>query len=494
MVNSDKGRKESSLVSRIIETAGSVRFGIVLLILIVVTSFLGMVIRQHNVPGFDSYFAELGPFQRALFSVLGFFDIYHTWYFYALLAFLSLNILCASIERFPKTLRFITNRNHAPSSEWVKGRDIHAAFDLNETRGAAGERISRSCRSAGFRKFTVTENEGRTIFYAEKGAWNRLGAYPVHVALLTILLGGLLSSLFGFTGEMSLSRGQTTDEIISTVYRDGRPGLIKRKLPFSVHCTDLEQRLKDPRGSIEISNSLDWVTRLEISDGSGKTEAVVRLNRPFDFRGYRFFHSTYLPIGKARSVLIQVVQQGGNARDISLRQNGSATLSDGTRLRFIDFRANLNPDERTGDENSTSFQNPAAIIEVTSPDGSKRTAYVFRKNRKSAESSLNAFEGLDMRLMDFERVSETHILFVQHDPGTAVLYTGFFLLVLSLAAVFFFSHKRIWIVVEETSDDALRITLGGDTNREHLSFERKFWDLVDSVKIQGGSAKASGER
>jgi cytochrome c biogenesis protein len=177
-------------------------------------------------------------------------------------------------------------------------------------------------------------------------------------------------------------------------------------------------------------------------------------------------------------VLIRVAREGGKVREISLKQNESAKLPDGSEIRFIDFRANLDPERQIGDENSPFFQNPAAIVELTSPEGSKRTAYVFRKNRKSAESSLNSFEGLDMSLVDFERVSETHVLFVQYDPGTAILYAGFLMLALSLAAVFFFSHRRVWIVIEDGPNDDLRVTIGGDTNRNQMSFERKFRKIV----------------
>ena len=478
MADKHREASESTLAWKAIETAGSVRFGIVLLNLIVAASMLGMLIRQHNVPGFDSYLSELNPFWRVLFGLLGFFDIYHTWYFYLLLALLALNILFASIERFPKTFRLIRNPNIAPSADWVAARDLHATLELTDAQSEAAGSITEACRRSGFRKVTSTVGDGRTNLFTEKAAWNRLGAYPVHVALLTILLGGLLSSLLGFTGEMSLSKGETSDAIISTIYREGQPGIIYRKLPFSVHCTDLEQKLKDPKGSIEVKNTLDWLTRIEIKDGTVNREAVVSLNHPFDHRGYRFFHSTFLPIGKARSILIRVTPEDGEPRDIRLALNGSTVLADGTKIRFIDFRANLNPDRSTGDENSTSYENPAAILIVTSPEGSDRTAYVFRKTRFTPESSINSVKDLDMRLMDFEPVSETHVLFVQYDPGTEVLYAGFLLLVLSLLAVFLFSHRRIWIAIEDGEGGTVRVTLGGDTNRNHIAFEKQFAEIV----------------
>jgi cytochrome c biogenesis protein len=470
----DKSVGGKSLLSKLLDTAGSVKFGIVLLMLIVMASLLGMVVRQHNVAGFDTYIAELGDFQRVLFSLLGLFDIYHSWYFNLLLALLSLNIVLASIERFPNTLRFIRNPNIEPSAASLERHDFHWVAHAELPRDECQRRAAAACRKNGFRKVIETASAGRSCLFAEKGAWNRLGAYPVHVALLTILFGGLLSSFFGFTAEMPLSQGQTTDEITSTVFRDDRAMPLVRKLPFTVRCTDLQQKLIDPLGSIEVKNSLDWITRLGITDEFGTRSAAVRLNQPFDYRGYRFFHSSSLPIGKARSVLIRAAEDDGPAKDIRLRLNETASLANGYRIKFIDFRSNLNLERREVNENPTTYPHPAAILEITAPDGSRRTAYAFRKKRNTDETSLNTFQGLSLRLLDFERVSERHVLMVQYDPGSVVLYAGFALLLLSLAAVFFFSHRRIWIVIEDETPGRVRITFAGDTNRNYEGFEKKF--------------------
>jgi hypothetical protein len=33
------------------------------------------------------------------------------------------------------------------------------------------------------------------------------------------------------------------------------------QLPFTITCTDIQQKLIDPRGSIDVTNTLDWRTR-----------------------------------------------------------------------------------------------------------------------------------------------------------------------------------------------------------------------------------------
>lgn len=60
----------------------------------------------------------------------------------------------------------------------------------------------------------------------------------------------------------------------------------------------------------------------------------------------------------------------------------------------------------------------------------------------------------------------SHGLSVQYDPGAKIVYVGFAILCLTLIAVFFFSHQRLWIVIEDG-----KVFLGGDANRNRLGFE-----------------------
>jgi cytochrome c biogenesis protein len=94
-------RKTVPILNRVLDFISSVRLAYRLLITLVVLSMIGMLIIQQNVQGFDTYFASLTPAERLVYGRLGIFDIYHSWYFNILLLVLSLNIVLASIDRFP---------------------------------------------------------------------------------------------------------------------------------------------------------------------------------------------------------------------------------------------------------------------------------------------------------------------------------------------------------------------------------------------------------
>jgi cytochrome c biogenesis protein len=89
--------------------------------------------------------------------------------------------------------------------------------------------------------------------------------------------------------------------------------------------------------------------------------------------------------------------------------------------------------------------------------------------------------GYTYRLIDFERVAMMHALSIQHDPGSAIVYLGFLLLALTLISVFFFSHQRIWALIEEKAGGHYDVVLGGNTNRNRLAFEGRFKRLANLI-------------
>ena len=69
------------------------------------------------------------------------------------------------------------------------------------------------------------------------------------------------------------------------------------------------------------------------------------------------------------------------------------------------------------------------------------------------------------------------MLSIQYDPGVKVVYVGFALLCLTLVGVFFFSHQRLWIVVEDG-----RVSLGGDANRNRPGFEDRMKKIMAQIR------------
>ncbi|HYE14700.1 MAG TPA: cytochrome c biogenesis protein ResB [Pyrinomonadaceae bacterium] len=474
-----------SLVTRFLNLLSSVRFGVVVLILLVIACMIGMLVMQQNVEGFDKYYAELTPASKFLFGALGFFDIYHVWYFNALLLILSLNIVLASIDRFPSAWSFVRRKKLDASPRWLAGQEQSATLRLEGESGqAVAMRIAEAFK-VGRLKSTITEKNGKTFVFGERGAWNRLGAYAVHVALLTIFFGGFLTAQFSRVGNMPLEPGDTASTMNERIVERDQFSIAEYQLPFEVECTDIQQTLIKKEGAITADNTLDWLTRIKIKDPErGETEAVVHMNNPFDYRGYRFFQASFIGEGKAREIRLQVTPASGGApQELTIPRDGSATLPDGTRIDFADFQANFSLGNRQEEVDGSFYTNPAAVLGVTpAGGGARQRAFAFPPAiADNAPFAKQPVGGYTFRLLSFEKVPKAHVLSVQKDPGATVVYVGFTLLGLTLCAVFFFSHDRVWAHIEEREDGRFEAVIGGNTNRNHLGFGDRFRRVIEAA-------------
>jgi cytochrome c biogenesis protein len=492
-------RSSPSIITRLLNLLSSVRFGVTLLILLACASMIGMLIMQTNVDGFDKYFAGLTPSQKLLGGVLGFFDIYHAWYFNALLLVLSLNIVLASIERFPGAWNYVVRPKLDVVAAWLRKQPVTNTLEMRaDSRAALVERIAAASRRTGFKPI-VTEKGQRTFILAQRGTWNRLGAYAVHVALLTIFFGGFMTAQFGRTGSMWLKPGAAAKEMSETVFKIEDTSTFRldkstTALPFEVTCTDIQQKLIRKDGPITADNTIDWMTRIKIKDETGEHDALVHMNRPYDYRGYRFFQASFMNVGHARHITLRLTPEAGGApQEVTVARDGSTQLADGTKIDFVDFQPDFQMQGSQAGTQSGDYNNPAAILNVFSPKGERSRAFAFAQELPSGAPVGAAVAGYKFRLVDFEKVPEAHMLSVQRDPGTTIFYVGSGMLFVALSAVFFFSHQRVWAIVEETGAEAktFQVVLGGNTNRNVVALEDKFKKLLQAITGQPLEVKNS---
>lgn len=480
-------RPTAPLINRFMDFISSVRFGVTLLCILVVLSMIGMIIVQQNVnPGFDTYYASLTPAEKAVFSTLGFFDIYHSWYFNAILLILSLNIVLASIDRFPSAWSYIVKPKVNATRPWLLNHKDNAVVTTDEMSPQAELENVKKVFIANNLKPVVTERDGATYVFGENGKYNRLGAYIVHVALLTLFLGHFVALQTGFDADVRMIPGDTTDQIQKIEFDLDKKEKFNVQVPFSMTCTDIQQRLIDQRGSIDVTNTLDWRTQMRIDDPElGTTIADISMNKPFEYRGYRFFQAQTIPVGSARNITLDVIPEGGGEPiKLEMPRLGSAQLPDGTFVEYEEFlpdftfNADGKPDTRTG-----QYNNPVVVLGVTRPGEERIRAFAFGSNVPDNIPVAQAKAGYKWRLSDFEKSPFAHVLSIKYDPYNGAFiawYFGGFGLMFALIYVFFFSHRRVWAMIEDI-DGTTRLTLAGNTNRNHVAFQEKFAKIAKSL-------------
>ncbi len=500
--------KTAPILNRFLDFLSSVRLGVVVLCVLVAFSMIGMLIIQQNVQGFDAYFVSLMPAEKAVYGWLGFFDVYYSWYFKFLLLFLSLNIVLASIDRFPSAWAFIVDPIRTPTRGFLMKQKENAAVTVTAVNEEeAVNSVSKIFEGSGFKPsvsesttteygvdangrkdFSVVNTRKAIVIFGEKGKINRLGAYIVHVALLTLFLGHFVALQTGFDADVRMIPGELTDQIQLIQFNLDKKEKFNVQLPFTLECTDIQQRLIDVTGNIEVTNTLDWRTQMRIDDPEyGKQVVDVSLNSPLSYRGYRFFQAQTIPVGSARTMVLELTpQDGGSPITVDLERNGSASLADGTMIRYDSFQPDFTfgpdgkPDTKTGE-----YNNPVAVLNVTPPGGEQTRVFAFAAKLADNMPVGAPKAGYKWRLAEFEKSPYAHILSIKYDPFNAAFiawYFGGFGLVLALCFVFFFSHKRLWARIETRSDGTFEAVIAGDTNRNPFGFEDQFKKIVNAVK------------
>lgn len=503
-----KSKPKAPPIDRIVKFLSSVRFGIVLLVLLVIFSMIGMLIVQQNVQGFDAFFASLTPAEKFLFDKLGFFDIYHSWYYNFLLLILSLNIVLASMDRFPSAWKYISAPKITATRGWLLYQKQNAILQMQgESKEKVAEKISQTLKTNGFKTKTTwsdnlsyaSDKDGNKIYtdivskrnlyvFAERGRWNRMGAYIVHVALLTLFLGHFVALQTGFDADVRMMPGQVTNEIQLIEFNLDETKRYGVMLPFSITCTDIEQKLIDPKGSIDIQNTLDWRTQIKIDDPEyGVTTADVQLNKPFSYRGYRFFQASAITMGSARNMTLEFSPQDGKEPfRINLARNGSTVLPDGTKINYEAFFPDFTLTGGKPDTRSGEYRNPAVKLIVETPQGETKSAYAFAAKLADNMPVGAPVAGYKFRLADFEKSPLAHVLSIKYDPfhGAFIAwYFGGVGLMFALCFVFFISHQRVWALIEKQETGGnYEVVLGGHTNRNHFGFEDRFKKLVQKLE------------
>lgn len=517
----------SSIWDKILGVLSSVRFGVILLCILTFLSIVGMVVIQQNVEGFDAYYASKTPAERYVFGLLGLFDVYYTWYYNGLLGLLSLNIVLASIDRFPSAWNYIRQPKLNATGGFLSRQQVTETYEVGKTQAETASAIEAALRANGFSAIT-TENEvvsygtdesGRKDFsrlekksskvvFGERGKWNRLGAYIVHVFLLTLFLGHFVAHETGFDADIRLTPdsnpgvqqdfgvAKSTNAIEMIEINLDTRQRYNVQLPFTITCTEIEQKLIDPKGSIEISNTLDWRTQIKIDDPQyGTTIADVSLNKPYHYRGYRFFQASAITMGSASEMTLELrPENGGEPLKVPIKRNGTANLADGTVIEYSSFTPDFvmkggQPSTKSGD-----YMNPAAILDVTPPGSEKIKVYAFANKLPDNAPIAAPKAGYRWQMIEYQKSPVAHVLSVKYDPYSGAFiawYVGGIGLMGALVYVFFFSHRRIWALLEESGDGVTRVVFGGDTNRNHMAFQDKFNKFLGAFESSCGPTKVS---
>jgi cytochrome c biogenesis protein len=396
----------------------------------------------------------------------GLTDVFHSRWFVALMALLSINIICASVERFPAAWRFFSRPYLHPERHFLSGLPLREEIPL-KSGGANMAGVERALERRGFRLRRAVSGESYSLF-AERHRIARLGAYVVHASLLLILGGGIADGLFGFRGYMALTKGQQSSQI------ETGPGRT-RALPFAVLCSGAGQE-NYPDGSPR-----RWWSKLSvIENGRAVKEKEIAVNDPLTWRGIRVFQSGYGQSGEVTGIALEAALKSDpkNTKSFVLHPGQTLPLDGHTSVRLAAFVPDLVIVGNRIETRSSEPNNPAIQLAVAERGKPEAKIWLFPNfpDLEHADESAWRFAFRDLEMGYFTGLQ------VAYEPGQWAVWAGCLLMMAGLALSFYFVHVRLWIV--PVSDDRGRASLwvGASASKQREEFREKFRALVEEIR------------
>ena len=461
----------------------SLKLAIFLMISLGILSMLGSTYIQQNQPlGF--YLDRFGVDVGLWFWKLWLTDVFHSWYYIALIVLLAINLIVCSIKRLPRVwIQTFTKERFQKLDEHTQKHLKPISIRINPSK----EKVLSFLKRHGFKVY-VQEEGGKVYFYGEKGRYSRLGVYVVHIGLLVIMAGALIDAIFGVRGSVIVPEGSRSDILVL------QSNDKQLRLPFQIELERFRivtygeeaQRKGKPINTPFKDDVASFESDIRIiKDGRVVSSGTTAVNSPFDFGAYRIFQATYGLTGEAGVVKLVVFDKSKVSKDPKSALLGEVELKAGKVSEFKDMllsidRSTLNiEDEQAGMRGDLK---PAVMVKVLLNHKSYNVPVVY-----SPELTLIAYTQLK-ELEDFPYVffmSDFRPRFfsgfqVSYQPGTSLIWLGSFLVVGGMLIAFYTIHRKVWMRLE---GDTLWVAFWSHKLKE--DFRKSFIKALEELKHEG---------
>ncbi len=385
-----------------------------------------------------------------------------------LISILVVNIVVCSIDRFPRAWRYIKAPLRYPPLGLLKEMRPQETLKTKYPLKEVTEKVKEVLHSKGYRVEMLME-EGVGRVFGQRGVINRMGVYVTHLSVLTILIGGLIGGIWGFTGGMTIVEGESSRNV--SIF--GTHKVIT--LPFDVRCDAF--RVSYYPGTNTPKEYRSTITILE--HGRPVLTKDIRVNHPLTYRGIKFYQASYGTISNLEGTLtLKVIPRSGEGFVVHVGAGKVSPLKDGYTLKLVAFYPDLVVGEGNQPMNrSDQLRNPAALLEVEKGGRPLYRSWVF-----AYFPEVHSVEGVPFRFryISFKGLQYTGLQ-VSKDPGVWIVWLGCTLMVVGLAFSFFLSHRRVWVYIEDKGKRR-HVLVAGNTNRSHGAFLLHFEELIKSLK------------
>ena len=255
-------------MKKVIGFLRSMKFGMILLVLVIACSVAGSLIVQQGEP--MDYVKRYGADMAQLILALELDDVFSAPYFIVLMAALCLNLTLCSIVRLPKTVR-------AASALQEQAYKAKAQYAIE------GGQADQLCAYFEKRRYRCGERDGAKVYSRNMAGF--YGSFLTHLSFLLILVVGAAAVITADVRDQVVMPGETL------TLEDGTAVTVERF------------QIEDETGTLDYASMLTAVS----ANGRKQKQQEIRVNEPLSFEGYKIYQQTY---GTAGAVNITNLESG----------------------------------------------------------------------------------------------------------------------------------------------------------------------------------------
>jgi cytochrome c biogenesis protein len=388
---------------------------------------------------------------------LGFDHLYTTWWFFSLLALLSISLISCTISRqFPifknaKEFFFKTKKtSFLKLNFFVRLKSIPYLKEL----------ILLKIQTT---NFYIYQKEN--IIYGYKGIIGRISPILVHFSLILIMAGSFIGAFKNFKAQEILPKGE-----IFHIQNTLRIGFLTDLPVFNI-------RINDFWAEYENNRIHQFYSNLSILDNYGNEmkQQTISVNNPLRYKNIDFYQSDWNLLG----IRIENLQRKKISelplfplkKDIKSWITWISFPARPSRIEIVNrtiekpIKLGMQVDQSNFLIENNSFINKSLIF-----DQFQNLFFVYNSDGNFLGSkNIGDFIFPDVKILEI--LPSTGLL-IKYDPSITIIYCGFGILIIT-TFLSYLPYSQIWVLKKGNE-----FWIGSSTNRGKIQLELQFENLL----------------
>lgn len=486
---------QSSIIDKTWAFFSSVKVGIWLIVLTLISSAFGTIFPQKMYIPADAVSRDPAIFYEDRYGILGkiyyqlgFYDLYNSWWYITLIALIGISLVICSLDRVVPLYKALKKQKPKRHEMFLRKQRLFSETELVSQKDL--ETLTSKLKKQNYK---IRKEDGHIS--AEKGRFSRWGPYINHIGLIIILLASILR----------LTPLMYKDESVSV--RDGErvviPGtdynyyIENKKFILETYGEEDGEKFK---GALEKggevaknfqTNAVVYKAKGEVVTGEEPElekykEGEIRMNQPLKFDGYALYQRNYqlnefkdmtfklhLKDDPDEKVIDQFkIDLTSPEKEYKLKDGYTVKLSQYYPDYFLDEEGKNGPEPRS----RTAYPKfPAFVFSVTSPDMKEPELSFASIGQNVDATGKNKYK---LGIVDFTTRNVTGLT-VRKDYTLPFYIIGAAIFMIGVIQGMYWQHRRVWLHPKDG-----KLLIAAHTNKNWFSLQKDIEKAIGDFPIK----------